>query len=123
MDAKWLTITKLRRALRPGGCLQAKRHAKAMLEVGHTLRCYVAHPPTHDDEVAASQRWFARVKPSTRRTNAFGRWDMKIRIGRRRTQKGATAALAVESTVVGHGVRDHERSLEPVPGTPAWRHR
>jgi hypothetical protein len=73
IGAKWLTITKLRSKLRPGGCLQAKRHARAMLEVGHPLRCYVAHPPTTDDEEADAQRWFIKVPTSTRRTHALSR--------------------------------------------------
>ncbi|KKL90457.1 hypothetical protein LCGC14_1904510 [marine sediment metagenome] len=101
MNAKWLTITKLRRILRRGGCLQGKRHARASLERGHSLRCHVAHPATMEDEIAETQRWFGKVPPKTRRLCAFGRWNpvAQIRYGRTKLLKPVAGRLAQQSAI------------------------
>ena len=101
MNPKWLTITKLRRALRSGGCLQGKRHARAMLERGYTIRCHVAHPPTMVDEIADTQRWFGRVPPKTRRLCVFGRWnpEKQIRYGRTKILRPVAGQLAQQSAI------------------------
>ena len=121
---KWLTITKLRKVLRRNGCLQGKRHARAMLEYGRTIRCHIAHPPTMEDEAAETQRWFGRVPPKTRRLCVFGRWnpEKQIRYGRIKILKPEAAVLARQSA---EGVTDDydDRDYEPIPDTPAWNHR
>ena len=124
MGAKWLTITKLRRALRSGGCLQGKRHARAMLERGYTIRCHVAHPPTMIDEIADTQRWFGKVPPKTRRLCVFGRWNpvKQVRFGRIKQLRPVAGRLAQQSAEGAHGDWDH-RDFEPMPGTPAWENR
>ena len=67
----------LRRALRACHCTAAKAHARRLVDANRLLRCREAHPPTAVDEVAATQAWFAKARPSDRRTFALcgGRWN------------------------------------------------
>lgn len=89
---RWLTMTRLRRELRRGGCMQGSRHARAMLTRGHAASCHAAHPPTPEDELAARQRWFVRVPRATRRL--FTRRWQKTSTQRSRPMR--TFALAGE---------------------------
>ena len=92
-----------------------------MLNAGYAMRCYVAHPPTMDDEVAATQRWFGRVPPP-KRTHSFGRWRMAIRFSRTKRLRPLAGRLAQQSAVGKHEDWD-AHDFEPVPGTPAWENR
>lgn len=94
---KLLTITKLARVLKhTHGCLYAKKHARAMVAEGRILECIDAHPPTWEDELADTQRWFPKTPPSTRKTHALagGRWNgtglMKGKNGRRHKPYGTS---------------------------------
>ena len=90
--SKFVTRTRLQRQLRRGaGCMQAKKHAQAMLEAGRPMRCWMAHRPTHEDEASAVQSWFIRLRPAKRRLYS-GRWvTYNKRRGRRRSQREMTA--------------------------------
>ena len=125
MHAKWLTKFSLRRLLRQGGCLQSKRHARAMLEAGHPLRCHEAHPPTMEDEIGGrdtrGERWFIKVPRATRRL--MKSWQMTGRTRRSRKLRPQAARWAHQSAVGTHEVNTTMRNFNPVgiPGPQYWK--
>jgi hypothetical protein len=107
----WLTNQKIRLILHAIGCLRPKLHAKACLEAGRSLRCYVAHPPTWEDEVAAGQRWFIRLRNPITKPG----WGDTLGGNKRvRRLKPVASRLAHESAEATHEVDTTMANFRPM---------